>query len=93
MATVSAELASPSAKAQDTELGRFVALKFLPDTVDHTHSAAAKFSQDAVMRDGLSDKRVDPLHVLHILGWGQEASQRRGATPANQKNQFTGEEL
>ena len=36
--------------------------------VDHTHTAAAEFLDDAVVRNGLADERVGGWHVEHILG-------------------------
>jgi hypothetical protein len=46
--------------------------------VHNTHTTTAELLYDAVMGDGLADERVGGWHVQHILGWGQEASQRRG---------------
>ncbi len=36
--------------------------------VDHAHSAATEFLDDAVVRDCLADPRVGGWHVEHILG-------------------------
>src|SRR5215831_5370288 len=44
--------------------------------IDNTHSAPAEFLQDAVMRNGLADKRLGVRHLPSILGCRAEASQR-----------------
>src|SRR5215470_2495693 len=36
--------------------------------VHHTHTAATKFFQDAVMRDGLTDERLGLWHLARMLG-------------------------
>jgi hypothetical protein len=36
--------------------------------VDDTHPAAAEFFNNAVMRDGLANKRIGAGHAQHILG-------------------------
>jgi hypothetical protein len=47
--------------------------------INHTHSAATEFLNDAVVRDGLADERLRFWHLARILGCGAEASQRISA--------------
>jgi len=41
-------------------------------------AAATELFNHAILEDGVADQRVDAWHVEHILGSGQNASQRRG---------------
>ena len=44
--------------------------------VDHAHSTAAKFLEDAIVGDGLADKGVGVRHCAAILGCVLRLSQR-----------------
>src|SRR5208282_710590 len=44
--------------------------------VNHAHSAATQFFQDAVMRDGLADEGVGIGHATNILGsWWRQVNE------------------
>ena len=43
--------------------------------VDHTHTAAAEFFEDAIVRKNLSDQRLLGRHLSDILGVRIEVSQ------------------
>jgi hypothetical protein len=47
--------------------------------VDDAHPTTTELFDDAVVRESLAEERVGVCHVLHMLGWGQETSQRREA--------------
>ena len=50
-----------------------------PCLVNHTHPAPAQLLDDAIVRDGLPDERVEVSHGSVILGCGQKPSQRTGS--------------
>ena len=37
----------------------------------NSHPSTAKLFEDAVVRDGLADKRIGCSHFAFILGWGE----------------------
>jgi hypothetical protein len=65
--------------------------------VHNTHSAAAEFFKDAVVRDSMTDERFGAWHLQHILGCDSRqvtntTDPTRATRPiATQDTQFTGE--
>src|ERR1700688_4203669 len=51
--------------------------------IDHPHATATELFEDAIVRDGLADKRVGVWHLLHMLGWGRRQVNEVGQVPFN----------
>ena len=49
--------------------------------IDNTHTTAAKFINDVVLRNGVADKRGRVCHQVVILGWAKkQVNEARWAT-------------